>query len=85
MLRKLGALVLAGSMFASSSALAATAANQGALAPGKPATVKQAQVFHGGHVLLWVLGAGVVVGGVVLVATGNSHGTPSTTTTGSQD
>ena len=82
MLKKLGALALAGSMFASSSALAATAANQGALAPGKPAAVKQAQEYHGQHYLLWILGAGVVIGGIVLVSSGNSHGTTSTTTTG---
>ena len=81
MLKKFGALVLTGAMLASSSTSATSATNQGALTPGKPAAVKQAQEFHGRTGLLWVLGAGIVVGGIVLVATGNSHGTASTSTT----
>jgi hypothetical protein len=82
MLRKFGALLLAGAMFASSSAYAATAAHQGALAPGKPAAVKQAEGFHSHHIFLWALGVGLVAGGIVLVATGNGHGTATTTTSG---
>jgi hypothetical protein len=80
MLKQFGAAALAGAMLASSLVSATSATNQGALAPGKPAAVKQAQEFHGRTGLLWVLGAGIVVGGIVLVATGNSHGTASTST-----
>ncbi len=82
MLKNWSALALAASMFVSSTAFAATNANQGVLTPGKPASVKQAQGFLGPHALLLLLGSGVVIGGVVLAASGGSHGTTSTTTTG---
>ena len=85
MLKKIGALVMAGAMLVSSSASAASATNQGELAPGKPAAVKQAQEFHGRTALLWVMGAGIVVGGIVLVATSNGHGTASTSTSNAQE
>jgi hypothetical protein len=38
------------------------------LAPGKPAGVKKAQLAES-TTLLWVLGAGLVIGGIALVAT----------------
>lgn len=90
---KLAAWVIATSLAVSGMAMAAESANVGALASGQPAGVKQAQSFGGSHQLLWVVGGGLVVGGIVLVATGNGHGTvgstcplagctsPSTTTT----
>ncbi len=42
----------------------------GALAPGKPSGVQKAQGVD--NTIWWVLGAGVVIGGIVLVATGSS-------------
>ncbi len=83
MFARLGAWIVSASLAISAVALAADNAsvavpantpNQGALASGQPAGVKQAQSWSGGHQLLWLLGGGVVVGGVVLVATGNGHG-----------
>jgi hypothetical protein len=82
MYRKLGAVALAASMFVSSAAVAATATKQGALAPGKPATVKKAQTYRDSPFMLYLLGGTIVVGGAVLVLTGNGNGTSSTTTTG---
>ncbi len=92
MFRQLGAGVTAAALFISSTAFAASDVNQGALKPGKPATVKQAEFFDGRDHALLLVGAGVVIGGIVLVATGNSHGSlgsftcpafcnPSTSTT----
>jgi hypothetical protein len=81
MLKKLGALTLAAAMFVSSTAFAATNANQGALSQGIPATVKQAQSRICPVPLLWILGGGVVIGGVVLIASGNGHSHESNTTT----
>jgi hypothetical protein len=43
--------------------------------------VKQAQMWNN-HTLLIVLGLGIVVGGVALVASNGGNGHPSTTTTG---
>ena len=84
MYKQFGAVVLAASLFVSSAALAAEGANQGALAPGKPATVKQASwILLNGH-WVWLVGGAFVVGGVALAASGGGggHGTVSTTTTG---
>ena len=74
MFRNLGALALAASVLMSSTAYAATVANQGALAQGVPASVKQAQSHDDRTPLCWILGAGVVIGGIVLIASGNGHG-----------
>jgi len=92
MLGKLWTMVAAASLVVSTTAFAAGSTNQGALTPGSAAGVKQAQSWHDQHHLLWLLGGGVVVGGIVLIATGNGHGavaptcplpgcTPPTTTT----
>ncbi len=51
----------------------AAKSSAGALAPGKPAGVQKAQGTD--NTIWWILGAGVVVGGIVLVATGNSNNT----------
>jgi hypothetical protein len=53
---------------------AAFAAQQAALPSGQPAGMKQAQSFGSRHQLLWVVGGALVVGGIVMVATGNGHG-----------
>ena len=83
-MRIIGSALVATTLFVTS-AFAATdsvappagpAATQsaGALAPGKPAGVQKAQGTD--NTIWWVLGAGVVIGGIVLVATGNSNTTP---------
>lgn len=74
MLRRIGAWAIAASVIVSTTAFAAQNANQGALSQGTPAGVKQAESWTGNHQLLWVLGGGIVVGGIILVATGNGHG-----------
>lgn len=67
------AAVTAASLLASS-AFAATE-SVGPLAPGKPAGVQKAQAVD--TTLLWVLGAGLVIGGAVLLATqDNNKSTP---------
>jgi hypothetical protein len=82
MLRNWGAVAVAASMlFSTTAAIAAdTASNQGALAPGKPAGVKQAQMLDD-DTALWLLGGAVVIGGIVLVATGTGNGSTTSTTT----
>jgi hypothetical protein len=88
---KFGAAFFASVLLLSSGAVAAEQSNQGALPAGSPAGVKQALSFAGGSRLIWIVGGGVVIGGIALVATGNSNGavggcvlqgcTSSTTTT----
>lgn len=82
MLRNWGAVAVAASMlFSTTAAVAAdTDAHQGALAPGKAAGVKQAQMLDD-NTALWLLGGAVVIGGIVLVATGTGNGSTATTTT----
>jgi hypothetical protein len=82
MLRNWGAIAVAASMlFSTTAAFAAdTASSQGALAPGKAAGVKQAQMMDD-DTALWLLGGAVVIGGIVLVATGTSNGSSTVTTT----
>jgi hypothetical protein len=79
MLSNFGACVVALSLLFAGTASAAENANRGALAQGTPAGVKQAQSWQGHHQLLWLIGGGIVVGGIVLVATGNGHGAIGTT------
>jgi hypothetical protein len=80
MIRQFGAVVLAATMFVSSTAFAATDANRAALAQGMPASVKQAQSYESQNWPCWILGAGIVIGGIALIASGNSHGTIGNTT-----
>lgn len=87
MLRKCGSAVVAVAMLLSSTAAAFAGTEgqqkqQGALAPGAAAGVQQAQMFEGPTVWLWLLGVGIVAGGIALAASGNGAGTPSTTTNG---
>lgn len=75
-MRNLGAAILATALFVSS---ATAATNTTSLAPGKPAGVQQAQMH--GHTLLWIVGLGIVIGGVALVASGNGNNHQTVTTT----
>jgi hypothetical protein len=65
--------LLVTSAFAATDSVAPQAASAtrsaGALAPGKPAGIQKAQGAD--NTVWWILGAGVVIGGIVLVATGN--------------
>ena len=80
-MRTIGAALLATTMFVTS---AFAADSVGPLTPGKPAGVQKAQA--GDTTLLWLIGAGLVVGGIILVASnngGNSAPTGSTSGGGS--
>ena len=81
MFKRIGAIALATSMFVSTTAFAVSNANQGALTQGQAATVKQAESYHGKKYVWWLLGAGIVIGGIALVSGGDSHGLIGTTTT----
>ena len=74
MLRKFVAVALASALLAStgSAALAAPASDQAALAPGKPAGVKEAAMRA--PLWVWIAGVGFVALGVGLVASGNGNG-----------
>jgi hypothetical protein len=77
-MRTIGAALLATTMIVSS---AFAADSVGPLTPGKPAGVQKAQA--GDTTLLWLIGAGLVVGGIILVASNNGgNSTPSGTTSG---
>ena len=73
-MRTVGSALLATTMFVTS-AFAATD-TVGPLAPGKPAGVQKAQAAES-TTLLWVLGAGLVIGGIVLVATNGDDKAPT--------
>lgn len=76
-MRTIGAALLATTMIVSS-AFAATD-SVGPLTPGKSAGVQKAQMDDN-STLLWVVGAGLVIGGIVLIASGSGN---SSTPTGS--
>ncbi len=92
MLKALTAGAVAGLLVLSTAAMAAgdtvdnTAAKngavtQGALAPGKAASVKEAQwVLVNGH-WVWLVGGAFVIAGAALAVSGNGNGSVSTTTT----
>jgi len=79
-MRTIGSAIMAATMIVTS-AFAAT--DSGPLAAGKPAGVKNAQAED--TTLWWILGAGLVVGGIALVASGsssnNNAGTSGSTST----
>ena len=82
MLRKLGISAIASALLFSGSVSAiAAGTDQSALAPGKPAGVKQAAMRA--PLWVWIAGVGFVALGVGLVASGNSNGSSggSSTTT----
>lgn len=55
--------------------------NAGPLEPGKPAGVQKAQA--GDRTILYIIGAGMVVGGIALVAGSSGHSTPTGSSTSS--
>jgi hypothetical protein len=80
MSRKFGAAALAATLLISSgSAAFAQGSEQAALAPGKPAGVKQAAMHA--PLWIWVAGIGLVGLGIGLVASGNGGGSSAGTTT----
>ena len=79
MLKGLMAGAVAGLLVLSTAAMAAN--SQGALAPGKAASVKEAQwILVNGH-WIWLVGAGFVIGGAALTLSGNGNGTVGATNT----
>ena len=73
-MRTIGSALLATTMIVTS-AFAATD-SVGPLTPGKPAGVQKAQLED--TTLLWIIGAGLVIGGIALVASGSGNSsTPS--------
>lgn len=79
MLHKLGSVVLASALLFSSAAFAA-GTDEAALAPGRPAGVKQAALHA--PLWVWIAGIGFVALGVGLIASGNGNGHSSGSTTG---
>lgn len=89
---KVGVSVFVAAAVFASSALAEGTQAQGGLQSGGAAGVKTAQSWYGGSQVAWLMAGGLAVGGLVLVATGNGHGsvgacvlqgcsTPTSTTT----
>ncbi len=78
MLGKFGAWAVAASLVVSATALAAGNADRGALPEGKAAGIKQAESL-GGITTVELLGAAGVLGGALLLATGNNHGSVANT------
>jgi len=74
-MRKFGATVVVLSMLASNAFAAGSVAP---LAPGKPAGVEQAQGVH--SFALWVVGAGIVAGGILLATSGHNNNNVTSTT-----
>ena len=78
MVRKLGAVALASALLFVSGT-SAFAADQAALAPGKPAGVRQAALHA--PLWIWIAGIGFVALGVGLIASGNGNGASGGSTT----
>ncbi len=81
MLRRNGSAALAFvlSMSTCAASFAAPVGDQSALAPGKPAGVREAALHA--PLWVWVAGIGFVALGIALVASGNSNGTSSGSST----
>ena len=74
MMRKYGAVALASALLVTSgtAAFSAPASDQAALAPGKPAGVREAAMRA--PLWVWIAGVGFVALGVGLVVSGNGNG-----------
>jgi hypothetical protein len=79
MVRKLGAVALASALLLSSGTAAFAASDQAALAPGKPAGVKQAALHA--PLWIWIAGIGFVAIGIGFLASGNGNGSSGGSTT----
>jgi len=79
MVRKIGTVALASALLLSTGGVAFAGSDQAALAPGKPAGVKQAALHA--PLWIWIAGIGFVALGVGLVASGNGNGTSGGSTT----
>lgn len=79
MLKAWAAGALAGLLVLSTAAVAAE--SQGALAPGKAASVKDAQWMFVNGQWVWLVGAGLVIGGLAATISGNSNGGVGSTNT----
>ena len=75
----LKALAVAGLLFFSTASMAA--GTQGALAPGKAASVKEAQWVMENGQWVWLVGGGLVIGGLALTLSGNGNGSVGATDT----
>ena len=78
-MQKLCAAALASALLFSTTS-AAFAADQAALAPGKPAGVKQAALHA--PIWIWIAGIGFVALGIGLAVSGNGNGSSGGSTTG---
>jgi hypothetical protein len=78
MLQRLGSIAIASALLFSSTA-AIAGGNEAALAPGKPAGVKQAAMHA--PMWVWIAGIGFVALGIGLVASGNGNGHSGGSTT----
>ncbi len=67
-------MAAAASIAVGSTAYAADVANATSLEAGGQAGVKQALSWESSHQALYLLGGGAIIGGIILVATGNGHG-----------
>lgn len=80
-MRSLTAAFVAACLCATSALAAAPTPTASPLAPGKAAGVRKAQADD--NTVLYLLGAGIVIGGIILVATGTGNGTPTGTSSSS--
>lgn len=77
------ALALSPSIASAASSGAVSPATQAPLAPGGAAGLQKAEMSSP-STAVWIAGAAVIVGGIVLIASsnGNGHGTPTTAAPG---
>ena len=77
-MRAIGAAIMASALIFTGTV--ASAADMAPLAPGKPAGIKKAQDVDT-SMLLWIVGGGLVVGGIALAASQGSSKAPTPATT----
>ena len=77
-MRAIGSALMAMTMMVSSALAEVPASPQGALAPGKPAGAKQAQLEGGGVLLVAGIVALAAVIAIVVSTSDNNNSTPST-------
>ena len=82
MKRFMTAIALSTAMALAPIAASAADSQQGALAPGASAGVKQAQMWDGHHWAYWLLGAAVVAGVIIVASNSGNHHHAANNTTG---